>query len=199
MALESYSELQEEIIGNSNRSDLAASIPTFIRLAEADMKRRLKLVELEGTESISVAGGVGSLPADYAMPLSVYWDAAEDAPLRFLDDAQFNVKRSLLLDGSPVYYTITGTTVRVLPADTGTLVLNYVARLSPLSDESDTNTILTNYPDAYYYGALAHLYHYARNWEAKAANREEFERAIDQIIRDADERKYPSPLSMRAQ
>jgi hypothetical protein len=199
MTITTYATLQTEVISNSGRSDLAAKIPSFIQLAEADMKRRLKLLDLEGSESITVTSGTGSLPSDFAEALDVYWDTDTDVPLRFLSQTQYNVKRPELTDGSPVYYTISGSSIKVLPADTGTAVMSYTARLSSLSDSSTTNTVLTNYPDAYFFGTLVHLYHHARNWPAKNENKAEFERVLDQIVRDSNERKYPGPLTIRAQ
>jgi hypothetical protein len=198
MAVTDYTNLQTEVISNSNRSDLTSLIPTFIQMAEADMKRRLKLVDFEGAENITVTSGSGSLPSDFAGALDVYWDEDTDVSLRFLTHEQYNNKRPSLTDGSPVYFTITGSTIKVLPADTGTAVMTYVARLSSLSASSTTNTVITNYPDAYFFGTLKHLYHHTRNWAAKTEQSNEFERALDQIIKDHLDRKYPGPITIRA-
>lgn len=199
MAVTNYTDLQTEVLSNSNRSNLSSLVPTFIQMAEADMKRRLKLVELEGTSSITITSGTGSLPSDFSQALDVYWDASTDQPLRYLTIHQFNTKRPSLTDGSPLYYTITGSSLKVLPADTGTAVLTYTARLTALSGSNTTNTIITNYPDAYFFGTLKHLYHHTRNWEAKAQQAAEFDRVIDQIISDQLDRKYSGPITIRAQ
>lgn len=199
MSVTNYTDLQSEVIANSNRTDLSSRVPTFIQMAEADMKRRLKVVELEGTSNITVTSGSGSLPSDFGGALDVYWDVSTGVPLRFLSHEQYNIKRPSLTDGEPVYFTITGTTIKVLPADTGTAVMTYTARLESLSGSVATNTIITNYPDAYFFGTLVYLYHHTRNWPAKAEAKQEFERVIDQIIRDHNERKYPGPLTIRAQ
>jgi hypothetical protein len=199
MTITNYTDLQTEVISNSNRSDLTNTVPTFIQLAEADMKRRLKLVDFEGAASITVTSGSGDLPADFAGALDVYWDIATDVPLRYLTHEQYNAKRPSMTDGDPVYYTITGSTIKVLPADTGTAVMTYIARLESLSSTNTTNTVLTNYPDAYFFGTLKWLYHHTRNWDAKAQQAGEFDRVIDQIIRDHMERKYSGPITIRAQ
>jgi hypothetical protein len=198
MSVTNYTDLQTELISNSGRSDLASVIPTFIQLAEADMKRQLKLVDFEETTNITVTSGSGSLPSDFVGALDVYWDEDTDIPLRFLTHEQYNNKRPSLTDGSPIYFTLTGSTIKVLPADAGTAVLTYVARLDSLSASSTTNTVITNYPDAYFFGALKWLYHHTRNWPAKAQQSAEFDRVIDQIIRDHNERKYAGPITIRA-
>lgn len=199
MTISNYTDLQTEVISNSNRSDLSSLVPTFIQLAEADMKRRLKLVDFEESTNISVTAGSGNLPSDFAGAVDVYWDTDTDVPLRYLSHEQYNAKRPTMTDGDPLYFTITGSTIKVLPADTGTAVMTYIAKLESLSGSVTTNTVLTNYPDAYFFGTLVYLYHHTRNWIAKAENYKEFERVIDQIIRDHSERKYTGPLTIRAQ
>jgi hypothetical protein len=199
MTITTYATLQTEVVSNSNRSDLTTLVPTFIQLAEADMKRRLKLVDFEGASSITVTSGSGDLPADFAGALDVYWDVDTDVPLRYLTHEQYNAKRPSMTDGSPVYFTITGSTIKTLPADTGTAVMTYIARLESLSDSNTTNTVLTNYPDAYFFGTLVYLYHHTRNWLAKKENQMEYERVIDQIVRDHNERKFTGPITIRAQ
>lgn len=199
MSITNYTDLQTEVIANSGRSDLTSSIPTFIQLAEAEMKRKLRVIDLHSTSNITVTAGTGSLPSDYSGTAEVYWDLATDVPLRFLSRSQYEYKRQTLNDGDPIYYTIQGTSIKVLPEDTGTAVMAYIARLTALSVSNATNAIITNYPDAYFFGTLKYLYHHTRNWEAKAQQAAEFDRAIDQIIRDSREREYPDLLTVRAQ
>jgi hypothetical protein len=47
-----------------------------------------------------------------------------------------------------------------------------------LSDSNTTNTILTNYPDVYFYGALKHVFAKVRNQERKAEAAQDFEKAV---------------------
>ena len=66
MTVTNFTNLQTEVIANSNRSDLTATVPTFIQMAEADMQRRLKLVDFESTATVTITAGSGPLSTGFA-------------------------------------------------------------------------------------------------------------------------------------
>jgi hypothetical protein len=67
MTISTYSELQGHIADFLNRQDLTAAIPTFIRLAEARLGRKLATPERETVANLSTVDGTQtvSLPTDY--------------------------------------------------------------------------------------------------------------------------------------
>lgn len=197
MSITNYTDLQTEVISNSNRSDLTDKIPTFVQLAEEDMKRRLKLVDLESSANVTITSGSGTLPTDYVGARSLYWNGDERRALRYITPDRYEREYNSLA-GLATYYTITGSTLKTLPQGDGAVVMTYHARLTSLSDSNLTNAVITNYPDAYFFGTLVWLYHHTRNWEAKAQQEMSFERVIGQIIRDHKEKKYAGPLEVRA-
>lgn len=190
-----YDDLQEEVIANSFRSDLTTRIPTFIQLAEAGMQRRLKLVDFEGSATVTITAGVGTLPTDYAGHRVATWSGDQTIPLEYITPDRFESLRDRVT--LPRFFTVTGSTMKVMSEGDGSVELTYNARFTPLSDSDPTNAILNNYPDAYFFGTMKQLYHYTRNWEAKAEQEKDFERVVMQIIRDHKERKYPGPLQVR--
>lgn len=193
--ISNYNDLQTEVIANSFRSDLTARIPTFIQLAEADMQRRLKLVDFEGSATVTITAGAGTLPTGYAGHRVAYWDGDETRVLEYITPDRFETLRNSVT--LPKFFTVTGSTIKVMAEGDGDLILTYNARFTPLSETDQTNAILSNYPDAYFFGTLKWLYHHTRNWEAKAEQEKDFERTVMQIIRDHKERKYPGPLQVR--
>ena len=87
---------------------------------------------------------------------------------------------------SPIYYTILGNRIRLIPAPGQTtpeyLDLWYYARLNPLNNTTSTNWALSRYPDLYLYGSLLHSAPYL-----KADDRiQVWEGAYQTILRDVE-------------
>jgi hypothetical protein len=196
MSVTNFSDLQTEAIAYSGRGDLIARLPTFIQLAEADMQIRLKLVDLETTATVTVTSGSGSLPTDFAGFRSAYWDGDEKRPLTYITPDRFNALDEVVQ--LPTYFTVQGTTLKVLSEGDGSVVIDYQARFTALSATDTTNAIITKYPDAYFFGTLAQLYAYTRNDKEQAKWQGMYEAAIQRIIKDHKDRKYPGPLEVRA-
>jgi hypothetical protein len=195
MSISTYSELQTAVASWAHRSDLTSLIPDFIALCEADLAIRCKLVDFEGTASVSVSAGTGALPADYAGFRAAKWDANPDRPLTYLTPDALN---TVAEDGGPPgFYTVTGTSVKVGPGGNGTLILTYQAKLTALSNTNPSNTVLTRYPDAYLQGALLQAGIYARDSEAIGLHSGLYEAAVARIKTDNQQRKYPGPLQVR--
>lgn len=195
MSITTYSELQTAVANWAHRTDLTSLIPDFIALCEADLAVRCKLVDFEGSASVTVSSGSGSLPADYAGFRSAKWDGSPDKPLTYLTpDAMAAVAQD---GGTPAFYSVTGTSVKVAPAGSGTLELTYQARLTALSVSNTSNTVLTRYPDAYLHGSLVQLCTYTRDLEAIGLHQGLYEAAVQRIKTDNQQRKYPGPLQVR--
>lgn len=197
MAVTNYTDLQTTLESYASRSDLSAMVPVFIQLCEADMKRRLKLVNLETAATVTLTSGVGTLPTDYVGMRSIYWDDDTDNALTYVTPDYFDALRELGT-GDPIYYTVTGSSLKVLPMETGSAVMTYQAVLSSLSASNTTNAVITSYPDAYLQGSLKELYHYTRNWLAKKEASDAYEASIGGIILDHEAKKFPAGLEVRA-
>jgi hypothetical protein len=196
----SYSTLVSEIDGASGwlHRTLTDRIPQFVQMCEADMQTRCKLVEFEASATVTITAGVGTLPTDLVAMRSVYWDGSPDYPLEYLTPAQFDAMRGSDT-GDGYYYTISGSTIRTTPMGSGSVVLTYNARFTPISASNQTNSIITNYPDAYLFGTMAQAGLYlvddamAQKWGALFTN------ALARINSDNEQRKYAgATLAVRA-
>ena len=176
MSFDTYANLQMEIADASYRSDLTTKIPSFISLCETDMQVRCKLVEFEGSATLSVVAGVASLPADFKGHRAAYLDGDQARPLNYVTPDRFD----LLANDSGVgtWFTITGSSFK----------------MAPQSDAS----VLLNYPDAYYHGSLMQLGLYIKDDAMVATRKGLFDEAIGRIKKDNQDRKYPGPLQVRA-
>ena len=161
MALDTFDNLKSTISTYLNRSDLTANLADFIRLTEARLNRELRVRDMVNTDtSITTVSGTQNyaLPSGYLEATTVIFQSDPYCTLRFLSNSDFyNKYNSSQSRGKPTFFTIVGTDILlgVAPDTATTLQINYYKTLTSLSDSNATNTILTNYPELYLYGALA--------------------------------------------
>lgn len=196
MSFDTYANLQTEIADASNRTDLTAKIPSFISLCEADMQVRCKLLEFESSATLSVVAGLASLPADFKGHRAAYLDGDQARPLKYVTPDRFDLLANN--SGPGAWFTITGSSFKMAPQSDGDVVLTYFAKFTPLSDVAESNSILLNYPDAYYHGALMQLGLYLMDGNMVASRKALFDEAVNRIKKDNQDRKYPGPLQVRA-
>lgn len=193
MALSTYSELKTAVADWLKRSDLATVIPDFITLAEVDMLHRLRLVEFETTGTVTMTAGTGTLPTGFLNLRSVAMDG--DPQLRYLTPSRFDEYVNDNTSGDGVYYTITGSSIKTAPPTTGTLDIVYAAKFTALSDSSPTNSVLTNFPNAYLFGTLAQADIYIR--KDPSTNMAKYNEAIQRILEQNHYRKYAGEMTVR--
>lgn len=156
MSIATYAELRDEVAAFLVRTDLAAQIPTFIRLAEADMNRRVRHWRMERREVITLAGQFIDLPDDWMETKRLVTDRAlEPVSIDFMQERRYN-----LIDtpGAPKYFAHSAGQIEILPTPDAPrdAMLLYFARIPALSDSNPTSWLLDENPDAYLYGALMH-------------------------------------------
>lgn len=189
MAITSYTNLQTAIAGWLHRDDLTDEIADFIALCEATLQVECKLVDLEGTATVTITAGVGTLPTDFVGMRSIYWNDSLSQPLQYITPEQFDAMRSWG-DGDTYFYTISGTTIRTSNTETGSAIMTYNARFVPLSGSNASNAILASYPDAYLYGSLAQGFIYTQDDVNAAKYSALFSSAMDRINENNAARKY---------
>lgn len=193
MALGTYSELQASVVSWSSRSDLSTLVPDFIRLAEDRINRSLRVQQMETAHQDTIFDNYITLPS-WAVAVKVLWlDSNRDAPLQsrpFEDLLRMGTTgpaSAWARQGSDIYFNgdgdVSGVLYKAIPA---------------LSDEDDTNWLLTAHPSVYLYATLAELFSYTRNlpqaelWSAKLA-------ATLAEVSGADMRdRHAGPLQARA-
>lgn len=198
MTISTYTELKTAIANFVHRNDLTSVLDDFIDLCEAEMQRKIKLLEFETTGTVAVTAGVGTLPTGFIGARALSWDGAPDRILQYVTPDRLN--RINAADPSYVnYYTITGSEIKFANDTDGTLNITYMARFTPLSGSATTNAILTNHPSAYLYGSLVHTAIYCKDPEGAIGYQTLFDDQIAQINRDNQDRKYAgASLMVRA-
>ena len=191
MALSTYAELKTSIGDWLNRSDLSATIPDFISLAEAQIERTLRTRQMIVRANASFDQQYGALPADFLEAKSLKLTSTNPpTPLSFLTiDLLDEQSSSYTASGKPKFFGVVGNQLRILPTPDGTYTteLTYFAKLTKLSNIVTTNWLLTSSPDIYLYGALLQAAPYLQDDARIQTWATLYERALNDL-RTADDR-----------
>ena len=191
MALSTYAELRTSIGDWLNRSDLSATIPDFISLAEAQIERTLRTRQMIVRANASFDRQYGAVPSDFLEVKSLKLTSTNPpTPLSFLTiDLLDEQSSSYTASGKPKFFGVVGNQLRILPTPDGTYTteLTYFAKLTKLSNSVTTNWLLTSSPDIYLYGALLQAAPYLQDDARIQTWATLYERALNDL-RTADDR-----------
>lgn len=160
MSFDTYAQLQAEIRSFLwDRADVVDKIPSFIHLAEGEMRRLLRTRQVNGRHSFTVSSETASLPNENGTILSIRIDDGGEGATRDLDYvspeqwATFSAPGST---GRPRFYTVQNNRIFFYPkaAETYYGHIVYVEEFSSLSDTCPCNWVLKHHPDIYLCGAL---------------------------------------------
>lgn len=168
MALDgTYSGLQASVLQfNWNRD--TGTVTDFITLAQTKINLGLRVPFMQKTAALTISADRILAPTDMAAPVRMWIDGSFDDPLAPLPAERVAELRASYSGGQPRWYAIEGDTASgaenttegehfvfaPTPDTTYTAKLLYIRRLAALSGASDTNIVLTRYPNLYLYGAL---------------------------------------------
>lgn len=191
MALSTYAELKTSIGDWLNRSDLSATIPDFISLAEAQIERTLRTRQMIVRANASFDAEYGTVPSDFLETKSLKLTSTNPIkPLEFLSiDDMDSVRSQYTASGKPRFFTVVGNQFRIAPAPDGTYTaeLIYFAKLTKLSNSVASNWLLASSPDIYLYGALLQAAPYLQDDARIQTWATLYERALNDL-RTADDR-----------
>jgi hypothetical protein len=159
MALDgTYTGLKASAADFLNRSDLAAAIPDFITLAEAQFNRELRVPQMENLDSGTTSDGIIAVPDDWleTRTLRLASPTTGQQILEYVGEEEWDQLEADGLTGTTRFYTIINGAFQVLPAPSADInyLLRYYAQIPALSALNATNWLLSKSPDLYLYGAL---------------------------------------------
>ena len=187
-----YQTLQADIASWLARETLIAQIPTFIRLAEANHRRDLRIQEMM-RRARTVGSGTQYLPLpdDYLemRRLRRVTEAEEGPRSGVLEQVTPEAFKARQYGGHPRTYCVHREIEFDAPIDPETRIeMVYYGPFTALGPSgTSTNWLLQNAYDAYLYGALATAEPYLRNDERVALWVSGYNGAID-ALRTNDER-----------
>ena len=163
MAIGTYAELQTAVANWLDRDDLTDRIPEFIALAEAKMNRNLRISLMENVSTdILMAGGTRDypLPTGFTGMKEFHLTTSPITPLSYITPEMMNRMWAGSNTGRPQAFTLfsdAGTRkIRVGPSPDSdyTTSMLFLKKIDNLSVSNPTETMLTENPDIYLYGAL---------------------------------------------
>ena len=191
MSVTNYGELKSTIADFLNRSDLTSVIPTFIDFAEAEFNRNLRVRQMVLRAEAQIDARFSAVPADFIEAKDLVIVTTNPVqPLEFITQQEMAQERNTTYTAAstPRYFSVVGGQFEFVPTPDQqySLEMSYFAKIDALSDDADTNWLLTDYPDIYLYTSLMHSAPYLKDderigvWSQLAAKARE-----ELIARDA--------------
>jgi hypothetical protein len=199
MALDNFSNLKASIIQWSKRRDQAEFIDDYIAIAESEMYAnefeplRIRPMEARATASADTASRFLELPEDFLemrrLRISTglgFTDVTFMAPEQLASQAT---------SGYPRYFTVT-TQLEFdrVPDSYYTVEMQYLKKLTALSDSNTSNQVLAEAPTIYLYGALWALFQNVMEMDLAEYYYGKFVNSIKGLNRQTKRGKYgPAP------
>lgn len=179
-------------------AETEAQLPTLIRLAEYRLNRMITAPERETTGSVTTTADLQyvALPVDFRQLRTAYVEGYPLAPVTL------NVLHSQFTDnsGKPQVYTVADQSLYFgpVPDSAYTITLTYMARLTPLSSDNQTNWLLSGNADAYVYASLMQISAWQEDLNAAALYKAELETIIEEVNRQGNRYRNASPVRLRS-
>lgn len=190
-----FTKLKSDIADELERSDLGEpKLADFVARCE-DMILR-KLPKLRTTEELVFADLDSAriqLPEGYLSLRRKYFDTVlENRKITYMSPDRFYSSRIYGDAGHPEVFTIEGDEFVFAPApsadDPVRIRINYNKSFDRLSDDTDTNWLLTNQYELYLYGSLIHAGNYTREPRERIADWKGYFAEIIEDIKDLDKK-----------
>ena len=191
MAITNYGELKSAVGDFLNRSDLASVIPTFIDFAEAEFNRSLRVRQMVKRAEAVIDARFSAVPADFIEAKDLVIVGSNPVtPLAFVTQQEMAQDRSATytVAAKPQFFSVVGSQFEFMPTPDVeySLEMSYFAKIDALSDDADTNWLLTDYPDLYLYTSLMHSAPYLKDDERTVVWANLAQKAKEELIaRDA--------------
>jgi len=185
MAISTYSELQTAVANWLDRDDLTARIPEFIALAEARFNRVLRLRSMEAKYTADTVAGQRNLalPTSYIQMRNFQVNTSPLTTLSYVTPEIYDRLWGGSTSGTPKFYTILANEVSFgpIPGSVMEVEMLFYKKFDNLTTISPTNTLLTDSPDLYLYGAMLEAEPFIMNDERVPLWASALERAVSDM------------------
>ncbi|GAG49067.1 unnamed protein product, partial [marine sediment metagenome] len=188
-----------------NRSDLDSQIPDFITLAEARLRRDVRLRQLQVLDFD--ASEEYALPSDFKACIDLYHDGPSVfARMPIVGLGELSERKRQHGDlGQPMFASIVDGPagaehyIRFAPEPSGSygLRMTYESSLIALSDAATTNWLLTSSPDLYLFASMSEAELFLQEDERVALWEKKYAQAAEEFEKDKNRREYSGPLTPR--
>jgi|SRR5262245_174598 len=194
-----YAQLQADVIQYAARDDVSASVPMFIRLAEPEIYRRVRIMEMETpiTFTCSSPDYVDDLPADFLGFKRLKVNDSPNPRCQYVGPDQFASLEEMspgnyaaLLGDAHLIYTIEAMQIRVNQprGSTEPIELSGIYWQKPIALDQDdplnpTNVVLPAVYDLFVFATLRQLW----DWSDELEMVTKYERFMERIIASTDD------------
>lgn len=178
MAISTFGELKTAVANYLGRSDLTTQVADFVTMAEARINyggedpyptAPLRVRSMLASADVAMVAGTAtaSLPTRFLEGRRGYLNGDNKATLDYIGPTQFWNTAAVSRSGKPTAYTIEGENFVFAPVPDSayTFKVLFWQAFAALSDDADTNWLLTNTPNVYLYTTLLEASIFTRNAE----------------------------------
>ena len=203
MSLANYNDLVESIISWGHRKDLNSLIPDFIALAETEMYNnegwQLETRDMETVSTAPTSGLYLELPPGFEKARSIQLETGHG-----LVDVKFQAPEQLLRQsttGQPRFFSVIGNEIEFdrVPDTAYTIQIQYYKKPDPLTGANQTNSVITNHPNIYLFGALHQMYLYTQDQEQTVTYFSKMQSVIRGANKAAKKARYGAAPYMRVE
>ena len=209
MAIADYTDLEEAVKRTLARTDAAfsAAFPGFVaqaeeriyngfgRPGEALYSPPLRVRAMEHTATVTVADGVGTLPADYLGMRAI--SQANAIPLAYVTPDEY--RSAMTGSGTPQAYTIEVDSLKTWPVWSGDLSLLYWRRFNALTSGGGdfTNNLLIAHPSIFEVAVRGEAFRFSRNTDAELREAQRLAGMITAANATARNQRYGGRMQVR--
>jgi hypothetical protein len=195
MMITNYATLISEVVDELDRDDLEGKLPRYIAEVEADLGRRLRVLDMETTTTLAASSELVSLPAGFLSMRHIHVEGTPDLALSEISLANL-IARYDGSEGFPEAYALTGGKLKLAPPpeEPLNLYVTYLAKFTGLSESNATNWLITNHPDIYARGVVALACFYSRDFEGFNANWGLYEAKVKDLKEARAKDRFAGPL-----
>lgn len=196
MAAWDYSDLKTKVADYLARSDLTSQVVDFIDLADDRIHLDLRIRAMETSADVTVSSRTASLPTSFLEMRRLYLNVTDVPALEYVAPDVYWSKYGSAISGQPKIYTIEGDNLVFAPTPDSTYTAKalYYKKFDALSDDSDTNWILSNARGLYLYGALLEAAPFIRNDPRLALWSAMWDNTLDRVMQADKRDRHPSTL-----
>lgn len=187
-----YAQLKASVANWINRTDINADIETIVDLAEAEIRRDVRVMAMEAFTTGTLTGGTLALPANFLESRQLLIGST---PYEYVTPERYQIEVSL--SSSLKMYTRIGMSLYVLGGGTSAYSLLSYGAFAALAADGDTNWLLTNAPDVYLWQCLKQAGIYVKDQAAAEGYAGLYTAAKDALNGTDKAARISGPLTIR--
>lgn len=183
-----FGELKTAILTDTHRAGLTTQVARFVRLGEGLIARRMQGWEVDFSYTLDDDDRAETTSDLYTLPVGILQIRRVVGP----DDVPINPAGPNFIalcrrQNRPRFYCVLGNRLQVrgVPGAGDELTIDARGRLEALSDDSDTNAVLTAHEALYMHASSYYLYRHTQDLELAGDELAAFNDVVDQLNEEA--------------